>query len=124
MISIKEGFERLEDTLVKNIASHIYEFEFHATATEEELIAYYGGGYVNRNELLKDTLHRLESDQRKLSFLIERGNYLKETYGTEDPQSSISDTLQRATGISVEQESVSEDASEDGSEEDSTSEVQ
>ncbi len=114
--TLNQAFVAIEDTLMKNIASHIIEYEFHAEATEETLIAYYGGAYVNRDELLRDTLHRLNSDQMKLRFLTEKRSNLYTTYGNENATGDISGTIQRATGVSPQPESVATDAAEDGAE--------
>jgi hypothetical protein len=110
--TLTEAFNRLEETLLKNIASHIFEYEFHAKADEETLVAYYGGAYVSRDRLLNDTLQRLHSDQMKLQFLTENRNHFNTTSGNEDPQGNISYTLQRSTGTSPQPEGIDADAAE------------
>lgn len=110
--TLTEAFDRLEETLLKNIASHIFEYEYHARASEEELVAYYGGAYVSRDNLLNDTLQRLHSDQMKLQFLTDNRNHFNNTYGKEDPQGNIGLTLQRSTGTSPQPASIDEDAAE------------
>lgn len=111
--SVAQGIEAMMMTLVKNIASHIIEYEWHAKATEEELIAYYGGAYVNRDNLLLDTLHRMHGDQMKLDFITKHYSHFITTYGNENPLGNIGQSLQRSTGISPQPQSDVADAAED-----------
>ena len=110
--TINDAFHDMKETLVRNIASHIIEFEFHAKADEQTLVAYYCGGYVNREALCKDTLKRLASDQQKLRFINEHKKYLQENYGEKDPAGDIGGALQHATGLSLPEDGDSADAGE------------
>lgn len=114
MKTLQSSFDQLEDVLLRNIANHIIAYEFHAKATEEELVAYYGGAYTSRDMLLADTISRMASDQMQLKFLQENKGHLIETYGDKNPTGDIGLTLQRATGVSAQPTSESEDAGETG----------
>lgn len=113
MKTLQSSFDQLEDVLLRNIANHIIAYEFHAKATEEELVAYYGGAFTNRETLLADTISRMASDQMQLKFLQENKGHLVNTYGSKNPTGDIGLTLQRSTGISPQPESGGQDAEED-----------
>lgn len=115
-MKLTQAFQELEDTLVRNVANHIIQYEFHKNATEEELISYYGGGFTNREALMDDTIKRLISDQKVLQFVKTNHDNLIETYGEKDPAGDIGISLQRATGADTEPEGVAADAGEDGTE--------
>lgn len=115
-MKLTKAFQELEDTLVRNVANHIIQYEFHKNSTDEELVAYYGGGYTSREALMDDTIKRLISDQQVLKFVKNNHANLIETYGEKDPAGDIGISLQRATGADTEPEGVAADAGEDGPE--------
>lgn len=110
--TLKHAFEELEKTLVKNVANHIIQYTFHEHATDEELVAYYGGTHVNREALLDDTVNRLVGDQMILRFIRSHAKEINK-YATKDAAGDIGITLKRSARISAEPDSVSADAEED-----------
>ena len=113
MKTLSTQFEVLEATLLKNIANHIFAYEFHATGTDQELEEYYGGAGTNRDALLRDTLHKMKSEQIQLTFLQTHKLRLEKAYGNENPTGDLGLALQRSTGVSVEPESRDTDDAED-----------
>lgn len=114
-IKMRAAFRALERTLHQNIANDIIQYTFHKNATDEELVAFYGGGYASREKLLEDTIRHLTGDQMVLRFLLSNKKEIYE-YATKDPTGDLGITLKRAAGIGTEPDSIGTNAAPDGAE--------
>jgi len=111
--TIAEAFEELQNTLVRNIANHLIQIEFHETATDEEMETFYNGASVEREALIEDSKKRLKSDQTVLKFLKDNNVKLISKYGDKNPTGDLGLTKERTARTGTQPDGGSESARED-----------
>ncbi len=125
MTTLNEQFEKLEETLTRNIANSLIQLHFHQHESAEVLERYYGWDKKScekkekeyspltdedRQGIVDDTLHTLECERIILNFYKKNANIIKETYGTKDPIGDLGLPTKRPAGEDDQQGSISEDA--------------
>lgn len=114
MTSIKKQFDQLEQTMVRNIANSLFQMHFHQNATAEEMMKYYGWQTPfeesERENLIQETLGRLESERLILEFYKKNKSKLNKLYGNKNPTGDLNLPPKHPTGSGSEQTSISENA--------------
>jgi len=112
--SIRQAFDELEQSMIKNIANSLLQIYFHQNATPEELQTYYGWKDAfkesERDGLIQDTLARVEAEQNILKFYKQNKTKIKNKYGDKNPIGDIGLPERRPAGGSAEPTSVNQDA--------------
>ena len=93
-MTIEKAIGQLEDTVMRNIANHIIQIEFHAYASDDELRQFYRGG-VNREALVRDSLERLDGEIILNSFIKKNKKKIINKYGDKKPDHRLASAIQR-----------------------------
>lgn len=93
-MTIEKAIGQLEEVVMRNIANHLIQIEFHAHATDDELRQYYRGG-VSREALVRDSIERLDGEILLHSFIKKNKKKIIKKYGDKKPDHRLASAVQR-----------------------------